>query len=123
MKFTRFSFRKLEEICVSEAKRINATTNINLIIFIAKGGLPIAVFMSRIFKCRILPIYAARKTSIMKKLFFKIGGKFFPETLKNFLRWLEIKSGFHKRNSERHVTFVVNMTEAEKEKKRFFRKM
>ena len=114
MKYTRFSFAELERICTKEAKRISSETNIDLIVFVAKAGLPIALYMSRILGCKILPIYAERKTGLMKKLFFKLGGKFLPERVKILLRLLEVKSGFHKRNPERHVTFDADMTDAEK---------
>ena len=62
----------------------------------------------------IIPVYATRETGLMKKLFFKLGGKFLPERVKILLRLLEVKSGFHKRNPERHVTFDADMTDAEK---------
>ena len=114
MRYTRFSFAELEKISTREAKRINSITNIDLIVFVAKAGLPIALYMSKIFNCKVIPVYAERKMGIIKRLFFKCGGSFLPESVKIFLRWLEVNSGFHKRNSERHVTFDINITDAEK---------
>ena len=74
-----------------------------------------AVYMSRVFNCGFQPIHAERKTGILKKLFFKLGGGGLPTIVKNFLRLVEFRSGTHRRNSERHVTFSLSMTEAEKE--------
>lgn len=117
MKYTTLSFAELEKLCTREARRIKAEEKIDLIIFVAKAGLPIALYMSRIFDCRIMPIYAERKggwLNIIKKCFFMLGGRFIPESIKDRLRCLEMESGFHKRNSERHITFDINMTDGEK---------
>ena len=74
MKFTDLSFTELRSICINEAHRIHDRTNIDLIIFVERAGLPLALYMNEVFNCRTLGIRATRKADTLKSIFFKWGG-------------------------------------------------
>lgn len=114
MKYINFSFADLRKACINEAKKINDRTNIDLIIFVERAGLPIALYMNEVFRCKTMGIRAERKAGKLKSIFFKMGGANLPLGVKNFLRLIELKSGIHGKHAERNVIFDVYMNDAEK---------
>ena len=73
MKFTDLSFTELRSICINEAQRILSKTNIDLIVFVERAGLPLALYMQEVLGCKILGIHAERKADVLKSIFFKWG--------------------------------------------------
>lgn len=98
------SMEQLKDISIRTAKEIAARKNINLIIYIARAGFPIAYYMNEVFQCRILGIKATRSGSKIKAA----AGKYLlylPETIKDIFREIELKLKIHERHSARRVEF------------------
>lgn len=104
MNYTELSLEKLREISVSEAQRIKNEYEIDLIIYVAKAGFPIAFFMNEIFNSTLLGINAQRKGNKIKKIIGPLIA-FIPNFVRNFLISMELKSKVHKKDIERNVYF------------------
>ena len=61
MKYTELSLKNLKEISMAEATVIGRDFPVNLIIYVARAGLPIALYMNEIFDAKLLGIGAQRK--------------------------------------------------------------
>ena len=60
MNCTELSLENLKRVCIEAAKRIDSDRKIDLVIYVAKAGFPIAVYMNEVFETQILGIDAQR---------------------------------------------------------------
>lgn len=104
MKYIDVSLKKLRKISLEEAQIIKNQENVDLLIYVARAGLPIAVYMNEVFKKPLLGIGAQRKGNGLKS---KLGPLFahIPSFVRNILITIEMKSKVHKKDVERHVSF------------------
>lgn len=110
MKYTELSLKKLKEISITEATTINKNFPVDLIIYVARAGFPIALYMNEIFNVQLLGIGAQRKGNSFKS---KLGPlvAFFPHFVRNLLITIELKTKVHKRDAERNVEFHKSINE------------
>ena len=66
MKYTELSLRELREISIAEAKKIKEQYPVDLIVYVAKAGFPIALYMNEVFNVKLLGIGAQRKGNSLK---------------------------------------------------------
>lgn len=104
MKYAELSLEKLREVCKQAAKDIKEKQEVDLLIYVARAGLPIAVYMNEIFNVKLLGIGAQRKGNSLKS---KVGPlvAYCPRFIRNIFITIELKSKVHKKNTERHVEF------------------
>lgn len=104
MNCTELSLENLKRVCIEAAKRIDSDRKIDLVIYVAKAGFPIAVYMNEVFETQILGIDAQRNGNWLKQMAGPIV-KHLPSFVRNFLISMELKSKVHKQSSERNVHF------------------
>lgn len=104
MNYTELSLEKLKEVSIEAANKIASERKIDLIIYIAKAGFPIAFYMNEVFQCQLLGIGAQRKGNKMKQLVAPIIS-FMPRLVRDILISIELKSKVHKEDADRHVEF------------------
>lgn len=61
MKYTDLSLKELRKISIDEAIKIRNDYPVDLIIYVAKAGFPIAIYMNEVFRAELLGINAQRK--------------------------------------------------------------
>lgn len=104
MKYTELSLKELREVSIAEAKKIMHEYPVDLLIYVAKAGLPIALYMNEVFMADLLGIGAQRKGNSLKS---KIGPlvAYCPRFVRDMLITIELKTKVHKRNAERNIEF------------------
>jgi hypoxanthine phosphoribosyltransferase len=75
------------------------------IVYIDRAGRYIGLRLADFFHCKCLGVSAARKGGRTKEI-FRLFLKPLPESVTHFLRRIEVGSGFHAVNKERHVKFI-----------------
>ncbi|MBQ7140955.1 MAG: phosphoribosyltransferase [Bacilli bacterium] len=101
------------EMVKKESKKLyklinNDKYNYDLVIFVARGSLPIAMELSKLKKVPLLEIKATRKGNKIKKILSPFI-KLIPKKLKILLRNKEVSSNVHEKNIERNVTYNENI--------------
>lgn len=104
MKFLELSLEQLREISIEAAEEISKKVNIDLVIYIAKAGFPIAYYMNEVFKVPMLGIAAQRKGNKLKSFISPLV-KHCPKIVRNTLITMELKSRVHKWDINRNVWF------------------
>lgn len=104
MNYTELSLKELRKISFAEATKIKKEYPVDLIIYVARAGLPIAVYMNEVFATKMLGIDAHRKGNALKS---KMGPlvRHCPRFVRDLLITLELKTKVHKRNTERKIEF------------------
>lgn len=104
MKYTELSLRELREISIAEAKKIKEQYPVDLIVYVAKAGFPIALYMNEVFNVKLLGIGAQRKGNFLKS---KLGPlvAYCPRFVRDILITIELKTKVHKRDTERNIEF------------------
>lgn len=115
MNYIELSLEKLRTVSIEAAKKIQLNHHIDLILYVARAGLPIAVYMNEILKCQILGISAVRKGNYVKSMLGKFMS-YFPVFIRNGLIAIELKSKVHKENSNRNVVFHDSLKNIDTEK-------
>lgn len=113
MNYTELSLESLREVSINAAKNIKEEVTIDLIIYVARAGLPIAIYMNEIFQAEILGIGAQRKGNKVKSFLGPIISRM-PLFMRNFLISLELKTKVHKHDTERHVAFHESISNIRK---------
>jgi len=104
MKYTELSLKNLKEISMAEATVIGRDFPVNLIIYVARAGLPIALYMNEIFDAKLLGIGAQRKGNALKSKIAPLVA-YCPRFVRDILITIELKTKIHKRNRERNIEF------------------
>lgn len=104
MKFVEYSTEKLNCECKSWGQEIFKIFRPELIIYIARAGYICAKPIAEIDNIPLLGIGAVRSGNEMKEIMGPLCA-YIPMRLRNFLAMLELKSGVHKKNTERDVLF------------------
>lgn len=104
MKYTELSLKELREISIAEAKKIKEQYPVDLIVYVAKAGFPIAFYMNEEFNVKLLGIGAQRKGNSLKS---KLGPlvAYCPRFIRDILITIELKTKIHKRDTERNIEF------------------
>lgn len=108
MELLELSKSKLHEENVKLFEKIKNDYDYDLVIFIAKGSYLIGKDLADLKRVPLLEIFATRKGGKLKKIispFLKI----IPKKIKNRLRKKEMNSNYHEKNSERNISFNVNI--------------
>ena len=104
MKYIELSLKNLREESIKMANQIRLSNQIDLIVYVARAGLPIAVYMNEVFQVPLLGIGAQRKGNGLKSVVGPI-----ISCLPRFIRYIlisfELKSKIHKKDSDRNVEF------------------
>ena len=102
--------KELEKECNGRARKISESYQPDLIIYIAKGGYLIGREMREVFDVPMIGIGTSRDGNSFKE---KVGPfvAILPNFVRNILISIEMKSGKHKKNTERHVHFLDNVEE------------
>ena len=114
MNYTEISLEKLRKISIKEAHKISKEQKIDLLIYVAKAGFPIAKYMNEVFEVPLLGIGAQRKGNKLKQIVGPIM-TFMPRFVRDILISFELKSKVHKQDTERHVVFHESLKEVKKE--------
>lgn len=117
MNYIEISLEKLRKISIKEANKISKEQKIDLIIYVAKAGFPIATYMNEVFEVPLLGIGAQRKGNKLKQIVGPIM-TFMPRFVRDILISFELKSKVHKQDTERHVVFHESLKEIKKEETR-----
>ncbi len=104
MKYIELSLKKLREVSVDAAKVIKKDVNIDLIIYVARAGLPIAVYMNEVIDVSLLGIGAQRKGNKLKSVLGPVVA-YLPRFVRDLVITFEIKSKVHMKDAERFVEF------------------
>ena len=114
MNYVELSSKNLKDMSIKEANKIKSENNINLIVFVARAGLPVALYMNEVFDVKILGVGAQRKGNGIKEI---IGPfiAYLPKFVKNALRTLEVKSNIHEKEPERNIEFLSSLEDIDKE--------
>lgn len=105
MKCIELSLKKLNEECKQWAGDIEKIFSPELIIYIANAGYPIGKAMQEVFKVPMIGIEAKREGSEVKSKLGKIFSHI-PSWVRNVLIYAELKSGVHKKKTERHIGWL-----------------
>lgn len=102
------SIHNFEEECRNWAEEIKTSYEPDIVIYIAKAGYLIGKTMSEVYGVPLLGIVAMRKGNKLKSV---VGPLFslLPCCIRNKLIEIELSSGFHKMDSERHVEFISDI--------------
>lgn len=105
MNYLELSIKDVEEESKKLANKIkNNDTNVEIVIFIAKGSFQIGKVISEQLKCPLLEIRAKRKGNKLKEILKPIL-KIIPRRIKEQLRKKEFNSNYHENNKDRIITF------------------
>ncbi len=105
MNCIELSLKKLRKECNEWAKEIEKTYKPDVIIYIAKAGYIIAYEFNEIFSGTLYGISAVRKGNSIKEFVAPIFRKL-PNKVRNLIIGAELKSDFHKDNSERKIQYL-----------------
>jgi len=101
---------ELRNISIKEANTIKNDKKIDLIVYVAKAGFPIAFYMNEIFDVPMLGIAAQRKGNKLKQLLGPLVS-LFPRIVRDTLITFELKSHVHKKDATRCVYFHESINE------------
>lgn len=104
MNYTELSLNRLREVSIEAAWKIKQIENIDLIVYVAKAGFPIAIYMNEVLQCGIIGIDAKRKGNGIKSVLGAIVS-YMPRFIRDILITIEIKSNVHKQDTERNICF------------------
>lgn len=108
MEFIELSIKNLKEKNNDLYKKIKQEYNYDLVIFIAKGSYLIGKELADLNNKPLIEIEATRQGGKLKKLLSPIL-KIIPSKLKLLLRKKELNSNYHKKNSNRKISFDKNI--------------
>lgn len=104
MNCVELSIESLKSKAEELGKNISDDYDPDVIIFIAKGGYPVAKPIQEMFNAELVGIEAVRSGNKLKELLVPVL-KRLPDKIKNILRKAELKSGIHNMKTERNVRF------------------
>lgn len=105
MNCIELSLEKLTEKVIEFGTEMKKEYVPDLIVFIARGGYPIAKPLSELFNVPLIGVKASRKGNALKeKISFLF--KYIPNFVRNKLIALELKTNIHGKNNERNVEFI-----------------
>lgn len=104
MKYLELSTEELNIRCKDWAKCISLVFRPDLIIYIARAGYIFAKPMAEIFDVPLLGIGAVRSGNSIKEIVGPIFA-YLPSFFRKIIAKVEIKSGVHKKKTEREVVF------------------
>lgn len=104
MRFVEFSSKELNEKCREWAGQIFAEYKPDLIVYIARAGYILAQPMADTYGIPLLGIGAVRSGNSLKEFVGPLLACV-PSFVRRTLAVIELKSGLHKRNTERNVSF------------------
>lgn len=115
MNYIELSLKELRKISLAEATKIKEEYPVDLIIYVARAGLPIAMYMNEVFAVELLGIGAHRKGNALKS---KLGPvvRYCPRFVRDLLITIELKTKVHKRNIERNIEFHNSIETLDTEK-------
>ena len=115
MNYTELSLKELREISLAEATKIQKDYPVDLIIYVARAGLPIALYMNEVFAAQLLGIGAQRKGNALKS---KLGPlvRYCPRFVRDLMITIELKTKVHKRDVERNIAFHESIEKLDTEK-------
>lgn len=102
MEFIELSIKDLKETTKKLYNKVNKNYKYDLVIFVARGSYLIGEKLAHLNEVPLLEIKATRKGGKLKKIVSPLL-VILPSNLKIFLRKKEIKSNYHKTNSERQI--------------------
>lgn len=110
MNYIDLSLEKLRNEVLKAADEIIKHHKIDVIVYVAKAGYPIAKFMNEEFHAEVIGIEAIRKGNKLKGY---LGGilKYCPRIVRDILITVELKSKIHKNHINRHVSFHRSIDE------------
>ena len=112
-KIITLSMEELKDISICAAKEIAERKPVDLVVYIARAGFPLAYYMNAVFQCRLLGVKAVRKGNRVKSIVGKLLS-YTPAFFKDFLRNLELRLGVHKKYSHRCVEFHASLQEIDR---------
>ena len=115
MNYTELSLENLRKASIEAAKKITEDNKIDLLIYVARAGLPIAVYMNEILNVQLLGIGAQRKGNTLKRFVGPILSHL-PIYVRNALISVELKSNVYKLDSQRNVEFHESLKEIDRKK-------
>lgn len=98
------SLKKLYRSCRSWCEQIKPAYAPELVIYIARGGYIIGRAMQAGFEVPLVGIGAARQGNSVKEYMFPILAVM-PRKICNVMRRMEVRSGVHRRQSDRQIRF------------------
>ena len=104
MNYIDLSLEKLSNDVLTAADDIVKHNSIDIIIYVAKAGYPIAKFMNEKVHAEIIGIEATRKGNKLKSYLGWVF-KYCPRIFRDILITIELKSKIHKNNIKRNVSF------------------
>ena len=110
MEFIELSIEDLKETTKKLYNKVNKNYKYDLVIFVARGSYLIGEELAHLNEVPLLEIKATRKGGKLKKIVSPLL-VILPSNLKIFLRKKEIKSNYHKTNSERQIEIDENKKE------------
>lgn len=117
MNYTELSLEKLKRISIEAAKRIRKGYDIDLIIYVAKAGFPIALYMKEVFDVQLLGIAAQRKGNRLKAILGPVVSHM-PRFVRDGLITIELKSKVHSASKNRNVDFHKSIEKIDTQKYR-----
>ncbi|MBR1930271.1 MAG: phosphoribosyltransferase [Lachnospiraceae bacterium] len=111
MKSIELSLEELRKISIKAACEITNDNSIDLIIYVARAGYPIALYMNEVMKCKMLGIGATRKGNKLKALLGPLVSGM-PGFIRNSLIQLELTTKIHKKKRDRQVHFLEPIDES-----------
>lgn len=115
MNYTELSFKELRTVSIEAANKIKKNEDIDLIIYVAKAGLPIAVYMNEVFGVSLLGVGAQRKGNKVKSIIGPLVA-YCPRIFRDMLITIELNSKVHTKNKERYVEFHKSIEQLQKDK-------
>jgi len=103
VKYIELSIESSKKICKDLAKKVSEDKQIDLVIFIAKGGFLMGKYISEYFSCPLIEINATRSGNKIKEKIKKLLTKL-PKSIKKILRTFELKSNVHAQKIERNIS-------------------
>lgn len=115
MNYTELSLETLRKVSIEAAKRIRKEHDIDLIVYVARAGLPIALYMNEVFDVQLLGIETQRKGNRLKTILGPLVS-YMPRFVRNGLITIELKSKVHTANKNRNVGFCKSIEEIDTKK-------
>lgn len=112
MKYKEYSLASLYNASLQLAEKL-APWQPDLVVFIARGGLPIGQAIATQCGCPMVGVRAEREGGRLKEHLTPILWRI-PKRLRTHLRELELRSGVHRRHTARKVMFLQSLPLAER---------
>lgn len=110
MKYREYSLASLRAASLQLASKL-APWQPDLVVFIARGGLPIGQAISASCGCPLVGVRAEREGGRLKEHLTPLLRRI-PKRLRTHLRELELRSGVHRRHTARRIAFLQPLPEA-----------